>query len=166
MCKITSAQIAADGKAVGTAIDSIAGLLQATDPTLATQLKAAGDALIQVTSNWVTGSPVAILQDAEQAVIVVLNLIPLTSIYAPFIAIAFAALNLLIANAVTQPQQTGNGVHDAYLLLHVAKTQNTDSPWFGKATIKHHWDKSPAQDFSTAWDGEVDLNPTLGVAKV
>jgi hypothetical protein len=97
---------------------------------------------------------------------VVLNLIPLTSIYAPFIAIAFAALNLLIANAVTQPQQTGNGAHDAHLLLTAAKTLNTNSPWFGKATIKHHWDKSPAQDFSTAWDGEVDLNPTLGVAKV
>jgi hypothetical protein len=51
-------------------------------------------------------------------------------------------------------------------LLHVAKTQNTDSPWFGKATIKHHWDKSPAQDFSTAWNGAVDANPSVGLAKL
>jgi hypothetical protein len=166
MCKISAAQIAADGKAVGTAVLDIASLLATTDPSLATELTAAANGLIQVTSTWTTGSPVAILQEAEQAGIVVLNLIPVTSVFAPFVAIAFTALNLLIANATTQPQQTGDALHDAHLLLTAAKTLNTNSPWFGKATIKHHFLNSPQKDFSTAWDAAVDENPTAGVVKV
>lgn len=166
MCKISAAQIAADGKAVGTAVLDIAGLLQTTDPSLAQQLTAAANALIQVTSTWTTGSAVAILEDAENAVVVVLNLIPVTSAFAPFIAIAFAALNLLIANAQTQTQQTGDAVHDAHLLLTTAKTLNTNSPWFGKAVIKHHFLNSPQKDFTSTWNTAVDANPGLGVPKI
>ena len=166
MCKINAAQIKADGQAVGTAVLDIAGLLQTTDPSLAAQLTSAANGLIQVTANWQEGSAVAILQDAEQAVIVVLNLIPITSPFAPFVAIAFSALNLLIANSQTQPQQTGDALHDAHLLLTVAKTLNTDSPWFGKVQIKHHFLNSPAKDFTSAWNGAVDANPAAGLAKL
>ena len=166
MCKINAAQIKADGQAVGTAVLDIAGLISATDPSLAAQLTAAANGLIEVTANWQDGSAVAILQDAEQAVIVVLNLIPLTSPFAPFVAIAFAALNLLIANSQTQTQQTGDGPHDAHLLLTVAKTLNTDSPWFNKAQIKHHTFNSPTKDFTSAWNGAVDANPSVGLAKL
>ena len=166
MCKINAAQIKADGQAVGTAVLDIAGLLQTTDPSLAAQLTSAANGLIQVTANWQEGSAVAILQDAEQAVIVVLNLIPVTSPFAPFVAIAFAALNLLIANSQTQPQQTGDALHDAHLLLTVAKTLNTDSPWFGKAQIKHHFLNSPTKDFTSAWNGAVVANPEAGLAKL
>ena len=111
-------------------------------------------------------SNVAILQDVENAVIAVLNLIPVTSPFAPFVAIAFAALNLLIANTQTQSQQTGDAVHDAHLLLTKAANLNTDSPWFGKAKIGHHWMRAPRKDFEAAWNSAVDANPSLGVKKL
>ena len=76
------------------------------------------------------------------------------------------ALNLLIANSQTQPQQTGDALHDAHLLLTMAKTLNTDSPWFGKAQIKHHFLNSPTKDFTSAWNGAVVANPEAGLAKL
>jgi hypothetical protein len=163
MCKISAAQIQADGKAVGTAIDNLGAALQATDPTLATNLETAGNALIAVTANWQTGSAMSILTDAEQAVIVVLNLIPLTSPYAALAAIVFTALNLLIANAQTQTTQTGNMVSDAHKLLAAAAALNTGSQWAGKAVIKHHLGNDPRKDFESAWN--VAAKP-LGVGLV
>lgn len=166
MCKISASQIAADGQAVGSALLNIAALLKTTDPTLSANLTSAANALIQVTSTWTEGSDIAILEDAENAVIVVLNLIPLTSPYAAFVAIAFTALNLLIANTQTQDQQTGDMLHDAHLLLAKAAQINTDSPWFGKAQIKHQWMRTPRKDFEAAWNGAVTAQPTLGVLKI
>ena len=152
MCKISAAQIQADGKAVGTAIDNLAAVLQATDPTLAANLKTAGDALIAATANWQTGSAMSILTDAEQAVIVVLNTIPLTSPYAALASIVFTALNLLIANAQTQSTQTGYMIADAHKLLAEAALLNTGSQWAGKAVIKHHLGNDPRKDFESAWN--------------
>ena len=40
--------------------------LQATDPSLASKLQAAGAAVIAATSNWQSGSPLTIVEDAEQ----------------------------------------------------------------------------------------------------
>lgn len=163
MCKISAAQIQADGKAVGTAIDNLGAALQATDPTLAANLKTAGDALIAATANWQTGSSMAIITDAEQAVIIVLNLIPLTSPYAALVAIVFTALNLLIANAQTQSTQTGHMVSDAHKLLEAAAKLNTGSQWAGKAVIKHHLGNDPRKDFESAYNAAAK---PLGVALV
>jgi Flp pilus assembly protein TadG len=163
MCKVTASQIQADGKVIGTAIDSLAVAIQVTDPTLAANLTTAGNALIAVTSNWKTGDSQAILTDAEQAVIVVLNLIPVTSLYAPLVAIVFTALNLLIANSQTQPAQTGSMMADAHALLTKEATLNTNSPWFGKAVIKHHFLNPPRKDFESAWNAAAT---PLGVAAI
>lgn len=165
MCKITAADIQNDGKVIGTAIDDLAVALQPTDPALAANLTTTGNALIAVTATWETGSSLAIITDAEQAVIVVLNLIPLTSLYAPLVAIVFTALNLLIANATTQTSQTGNVMTDARALLAEEATLNTNSPWFGKAVIKHHLLNSPRKDFESAWNAAAPpLNvPTITV---
>ncbi|MGA8727376.1 MAG: hypothetical protein WB608_01390 [Terracidiphilus sp.] len=163
MCKLSTAQIQADGEAVGTALDNLATALKAVDPTVAADLTTAGNALITATANWTEGSGVAILEDAENAAIVVLNAIPLTSAYAPLVAIAFTAINLLIANSQTQASQTGNAVADAHILLSKAQTLNTDSPWFGKAQIKHHFMRPPRKDFESAWN--TAARP-LGVAEI
>ena len=163
MCKLSSAQIQADGKVVGTALDNLAIAIQAADPTLAANLTTAGNDLIAATANWQEGSATAILDDAEQAAIVVLNAIPLTSVYAPLVAIAFAALNLLIANSQTQTQQTGNAMKDAHMLLTKEQTLNTSSPWFGKAEIKHHFLNPPRKDFESAWNAAAK---PLGVAEI
>src|SRR5277367_1101839 len=105
MCKITESQVVADGAAVGQALNNLAAALEVTDPTVATALKTAGGDIIAATQSWTTGSTLAVITDAENAAIVVLNSIPVTSAFAPLVAIAFAALNLLIANATTQSTQ-------------------------------------------------------------
>lgn len=152
MCKITAAMIQADGKAVGTALDNLAAVLQASDPTVATDLKGAGDAVIAATANWQDGTSITIIEDAETAAIAVLNAIPLTSPYAPLVAIAFTALNILLANAQTQSSQTGNAIADAHMILTRAAKNSAGSPWAGKAVIKHHFLNPPRKDFESAWN--------------
>lgn len=163
MCKVNAAMIVADGAAVGTALENLAVALQTTNPELATDLNAAGQAVVAATANWKDGDSLTLVTDAENAAIAVLNAIPLTSPYAALVAIAFAALNILIANANTQSTQTGSSIADAKVLLAKADSSNTDSPWHGKAVIKHHFLRSPRKDFEAAWNGAA---PALGVAKV
>ena len=166
MCKISASQIAADGKAVGDAVLQIAALVQATDPTLAADLTSAANALISVTATWQSGGATAILIDAENGVIAVLNLIPLTAPFAAFVAIAFAALNLLIANTTVQPQLTANYMHDTKLVLGEAETLGSTSPWYGKAKIQHHFLHSPRQDFEQAWNDEVTVSTVPGLTPI
>lgn len=152
MCKINAQMIVADGAAVGQALENLAEVLQTTDPTVAADLKSAGAAVIAATQNWQTGNALTEVEDAEQAAIAVLNVIPLTSQFAPLVAIAFAALNLLIANAQTQDTQTEDSLTDAKALLAKAATLNTDSPWAGKAKIKHDIFRAPRKDFEASWN--------------
>ena len=150
MCKVNAAMIVADGAAVGQALENLAEVMP--DPTVAADLTAAGKAVIAATANWQTGDTLTEIEDAEQAAIAVLNVIPVTSTFAPLVAIAFAALNLLIANAQTQTTQTGNAVADAHTLLTKAKTLNADSPWQGKGKISHNPLHSLRQNFENSWN--------------
>jgi Flp pilus assembly protein TadG len=163
MCKITAAQIQSDGKAVGTALENIAAALPAAEATIAAELKTAGRGIIAATANWQEGSATAVVEDAENAAIVALNLIPVTSPFAPLVAIAFAAINLLLANSQTQTTQTGNVISDAHTLLAHAATLNQQSHWAGKAKIKHHFLNPPRKDFETAFNGAA---APLGVALI
>lgn len=104
MCKVTPTQIAADGQAVATAINSIAA--QPTiNPTVAADLKTASATLVAATSNWKTGDPVDDINTAAAAIEAVMADIPTTAPYASFVAIAVAALDILMANLSTQPAQ-------------------------------------------------------------
>ena len=152
MCKVTAAAIVADGAAVGTALNNLGEAIQAEDPALATQLENAGKAVIAATQNWQEGSTLAAVEDAEQAAIAVLNAIPLTSAYAPLAAIAFAALNLLIANAQSQPQLTSSAISNAKVMLAKEAQLNTDSPWHDKAKIDHNPFHSPRKNFENTWN--------------
>lgn len=161
MCKVTASMIVADGAAVGQALNNLSVALQASDPTLAANLASAATAIIAATANWQSGSTLNAVIDAENAAIAVLNVIPVASPYAPLVAIAFAALNILITNAQTQDSQTGNVVTDAHALLTAAAA--TASPWQGKAQIKHHFMRSPRKDFEAGWNEKA---VPLGVGEV
>lgn len=163
MCKVTVAQLVADGAAVGSALQNLAVALQPTDPDLASKLETAGAAVIAATQNWKAGDTLTLVEDAEQAAIAILDVIPLTSQYAPLVAIAFTALNLLIANVQTQGTQTGNALADTHILLVKAQTLNVDSPWFNKASIKHHFLNPPRNDFESAWNSAAT---PLGVSTI
>jgi hypothetical protein len=168
MCKITAAQIQADGQAVGNAILQIANLpLVKADPTLSEELTAAANGIIAATANWTEGSPTAILEDAENAVVVALNLIPLTAPYASLVAIAFAGLNLLIANTTTQPAQAAasGSIEKAMIVLHAAKANPTGSQWYGKADIPVHHNNL-RKGFEDAWNGAVAEHPDLGAQPI
>jgi hypothetical protein len=166
MCKVTDAMIVADGAAVGQALENLGAAVATTDPTLSTNLIAAGKAVVAATANWATGDTLTDIETAEQGAIVVLNAIPVTSAYAPLVAIAFAALNILIANLQTQPATPANPATEtvsAHALLVHAATLNTNSPWKGKAKIEHGWRRTPRQDFEAAWNKAAT---PLGVATI
>jgi len=163
MCKISSSQIAADGQAVGQALDQLSKVLAQTEPELTEKLETASKDLIEATANWKTGAATAELEDAEIAAILVLNAIPVTTPYASFVAIAFTALNLLLANSQTQATQTGNSIADVHTLLSHAKLLSQNSPWYNKAHIKHQWFHTPQQDFKAAWNHEVEIDTSLGM---
>jgi len=169
MCKITSAQIQADGQAVGNALEQIANLplLKSAEPAASTALEAAGQGIIEATANWQEGSATAVLEDAEQAAITALNLIPVTAPYAGLVAIAFDALNLLIANTSTQPAQaTATGsVAKVMVVMHAAQANPTGSQWYGKANIPIHHNNL-RKGFEDAWNGEVAAHPELGAKAI
>ena len=152
MCKITSEMIVADGAAVGQALENLAEAIAGTDPSLAADLKSAGEAVVAATTGWQSGSALTEVEDAEQAAVAVLDAIPVTSTFAPLVAIAFAGLNLLIANSQTQDTQTGTVTVDAKALLVKADGLNPGSPWAGKAKIKHDIFRAPRKDFEAAWN--------------
>jgi hypothetical protein len=166
MCKVSDAMIVADGAAVGQALENLGAAVATSNPSLSTSLEAAGKAVVAATANWATGDALTDIETAEQAAIVVLNAIPLTSPYAALVAIAFAALNILIANLQTQPSTPVNPSADtvsAHALLAHAETLNADSPWKGKATIHHEWMRAPRKDFEAAWNTAAK---PLGVAEI
>lgn len=166
MCKVTDQMLVADGAAVGQALENLGAAIETSDPSLAASLIAAGKAVVSATANWQTGSALTDIETAEQAAIVILNAIPLTSPYAPLVAIAFDALNVLIANLQTQPNTSSNPTGEtvsAHTLLAHAATLNTDSPWKGKAKIQHEWLRAPRKDFEAAWNSKAK---PLGVAEI
>ena len=161
MCKVTASAIQGDAAAVAKAIQSIANAVQATDPSLAAQLNAAAAALVAATADWTTGSAVADINDAAQAIEALLAAIPLTAPYAIFVGIAVAALDILIGNLGTQTTQTTNTVANARAVLAHVDTLPVN-PWRGKAEIHRHVFEGPRAAFIGTWNDARKANPTLG----
>lgn len=167
MCKVTAAAIQSDAATVAKAVDSIATAVQATDPTLSSELTTAANALLTATANWTTGSPVAIINDAAQAIETVLGSIPLTAPYATFVGIAVAALDILIGNLGTQTTQaTGtNTIANAHAVLaHVATLP--PNPYRGKAEIHRHVFEGPRSALVNTWNDQTEKQPELKFPKL
>jgi hypothetical protein len=160
MCDISESQIKEAGQTIGKALESIATLLKTENPTVSADLTTAAEGLIAVTSEWTTGSSKAVFDDAANAVEEVLALIPETAQFAPFVAIAVAALDLLIANIGTPPAPITTAAVKATMDRIEALPPN---PYRGKAKIIHHHGNSLAKDFVDAWNAEQAKQPTLGV---
>lgn len=140
-------QIAADGKALGIALNAVANLT--ANPNTAASLHTAANDIVAATANWQTGSSTAIINSIAQATEVVLGSIPTTEFIAPLVAIAVAALDSLIANVPPPPAQVSAG--RSYAM----------NPYRGKAHIHHMLLRSPEGDLKAAWNGEVKKNPSL-----
>lgn len=145
-CSISTAQIKADGQALGTACNNIAAEIAPSNPTLAAQLTTASNALVAITSNWQTGNSVTVFNDAANAAEVVLAAIPVTSAYAPLVGIAVAAIDVLIANINPAASATTSVV------------VMTPNPYRGRAQIKHRMLRSREGDLKAAWNEAVKVN--------
>ena len=156
MCKISPATIAADGAAVGKALNQIAAACQATNPTLASDLNLAASALVAATANWTTGTPTTDIETAANAILAVLSAIPETAPYAVFVGIAVDALELLIANASTQNKQTGTDQVKDALVVRTALLAPEPNPWTGVVTIKRHPFESYPNAIRRYWNNGVD----------
>ena len=150
-CTVSPTEIAADGLAVANAFLAVAKILAVSNPNLAAQLTTAAQALENATANWTTGSTLALINDAAQALEAVLAVIPQTAVIAPLVAIGVAALDILIANV---------GVTT------VTATSQAANPYRGAAKIHHRFGRSPEGDFKSAWNGVVATNPALASAKI
>jgi hypothetical protein len=169
MCTVTASEIKADGVAVAAAINNIATVLDATDPTLGAQLTAAANALLAVTNNWTTGSPVAIFNDAASAVEAVLALVPATSALVPFVEIAVTALDILIANIGTSPAA---GQPPAAITVESIKQMEATiatfppNPYRGKIQIKRHHFQAPRAALKSAWNDQRKKTPVAGIEAI
>ena len=144
MCKLSASTVTADGAALGQALENLG---EAVGGTVGTDLEAAGKGVIAATANWQEGTPLTLVEDAEQAAIAVLDAIPDLSPWADLASIVFLALNTLIANSQTQSTITGSVVGDTKRLLQKEATLNTESKWFGKAKMNHNPFESVRQNF-------------------
>lgn len=165
MCRISSSAIAADGQAVDAALNSIAAIEQATNPTLASQLTEAGKALVTATANWQTGTPADDINTAATAIEAVLAAIPMTAPYAEFVAIAVAALDAIIGNLTTQTTQTGDAVSDL-LKVRTAIRALPENPYRGLVTVHPHVLQTFRGALKDRWNEQVDIQPSLGVSKI
>lgn len=149
-CTVSQAQVVADGHAVSTALLSVAKIEAVTNPQAAENLTTASNALLAATSNWKPGSAVADINAAANAVEIVLAAIPQTAVFAPLVAIAVAALDVLIANT-NSANPSVSAVANVYR---------------GKAHIHHRFGRSKEGDFKAAWNAAVKANPALASAKL
>jgi hypothetical protein len=170
MCTITANEIKTDGAAVAQAVQSIATELEAEgDTELGTQLSADSAALLAITNNWTTGSPVADFNDAASVVEAALGLVPQTSALVPFVEIAVTALDILIANVGGSPaagQPAAPITADAVRAMQAKIATFPPNPYRGKVTIERHHFQSPRTAFKNAWNQEVDKSPGTGVTKI
>lgn len=144
-CKVSDSQIRADGAAIAQAVQSIANLEQQQGNTaLAQQLSAAAQALQAATSNYSSGSTLAIINSSAGALEVALAAIPATAAYAPLVPIAIGAIDILVADlgGTVQTKPTANP------RLMQLKMQAATS-------VHHRMMRSPEGDFKSAWNDTV-----------
>jgi hypothetical protein len=170
MCHITAAEIKTDGAAVAQAIQNISTVIAAEGNTaLAARLSESAGALLAVTNNWTTGSPVADFNSAASAVEAVLALIPQTSALVPFVEIAVTALDILIANVGGSPaagQPAAAITPEAVHAMQAKIATFPANPYRGKVEIKRSHFQSPRTAFKNAWNAEVDNATVPGMTKI
>jgi hypothetical protein len=151
-------QIKNDGAAVAAAAENVATALQATDSSLASKLEMAAQALQAVTQNFTAGSAVAYINDAANAVEVILALIPITAPFAALIPIVVAAIDLLIAN-LPAPTSTSL-VGTRKVIYNPYRTPNVDK------LITHRFGRSKAGDIKAAFNKLATAHPEWKVSPV
>jgi hypothetical protein len=150
-------QIKNDGAAVAAAAENVATALQATNSALASKLEMAAQALQAVTQNFTAGSTVAYINDAANAVEVIMALIPITAPFAALIPIVVAAIDLLISNLPASSAVKAMARPAPY---NPYRTPNVDK------LITHRFGRSKAGDIKAAFNTMATAHPEWKVAPV
>lgn len=165
-CPSVASQVQTDGATIAQAVDNIAAIIQPSNPALAQNLETAAADLKAATANFTIGSATAVINDAAQALEVVLAsigpLCPVCSVVAPLIPIAVAAIDTLLASigsTSTQPTQT----------VATRAIRNSAEGQANLAKVKgykvqHHFAHSREADFKAAWNQAATTYPGLAAA--
>lgn len=164
-CSQSTAQIAAEGKAVSNALLMVANIENGADPAVGERLTQIANSIAAITSNWQTGSSEALFNDAANAAEVVLAQIPQTAIIAPLIPIAVAAIDLLIETIHPPASPAASGAVELSSVALSAHTAHIANPYKG-AKIKHRLFRSKAGDIKAAWNEVTAAHPELKSAEL
>jgi hypothetical protein len=160
-CTPTATEIQKDGQALNSTLTQLAAVEQPLNPTLAANLLTAANALEAVTANWQTGNPVAVFNDAANAVDVALAAIPQTAAVAPFIPIIVGGIDLLIANIPGATSTTSVAI--AYNPVQVSLARYRAE---GATAVKPTRFGTPRSAFIAAWNKQLAAHPTAGLSPI
>jgi hypothetical protein len=137
-------ELQADATVLASALNNLAGAIQATDPTVAADLERAANSLTAAANGTGVG-PVweQALNGAAAGAEAILASIPVTAPFAILLSIAVAAAEAIItktATKVTTARVTSNPGN----LLWYLRT--------GTPLVKHSWGRSQSDDFKAAWN--------------
>ena len=157
-CAVTEAQIVADAQVVASAAQSVGNLLLATDAKLGNDIILAAKDLSAAASQWTSGSTLATITSALNALDIVLASIPIpmVQLVAEFLPIAVAGIEAIFANL------PANSVPKMATVRQL-RTYNGKMPI---EYIHHRIGRSLEGDFKAAWNSAVNAHPELHVAKV
>lgn len=114
------------------------------------QLQKAITTLKTAEATWTGGGAVNDLISALNTIVAITGAIPLTAPYAPLIGILVAAIEAVMA-ALPKPTINMSAEYNQFV---------------GKTTIPHHFGRSRAYDFKSAWNKAANADPTLKVAVI
>lgn len=147
-CTASASELQSDATALASALNNLAAVVQASDATVANNLKTAAAALTAAVQSGVTGPTwEQVLNAATSGAEVVLAAIPVTAPYAALLAIAVAAAEAILANTLSGKVS----------VKAEAPGDNANLLWYmrtGRGLLRHRLGRGPAGDFKASWNAE------------
>lgn len=138
-------ELKADATTLASALNSLAGAIQATDPSVAANLEVAANSLIAAANGTGVGPAwEQALNAAAAGAEAIMSAIPITAPFATLLAIAVAAAELIISHTTSSA---------AVKALARANAGNT--LWYlrtGSPLVKHRFARSQSGDVKAAWN--------------
>jgi hypothetical protein len=143
----SSNELKADATTLASALTSLAGAIQTTNPSVAADLLKAATTLTAALNGTGTGPAwEQALNGAAAAAEAAMAFIPITAPFATLLSIAVAAAELIISSTTTTTQQATRVMSNPQNLLWYVRT--------GRPLIKHSFGRSQSGDVKAAWNAE------------
>lgn len=113
-CPVSQSQLAQLVAEVGTGLSGIMPYIKSVSASLATQIESGFAALEQAVQAWTPGTAVADIEQAVNAFVANMALIPVLGAYQPLVALVVATVEGIITLLVPTPAPTTSAVKAAY----------------------------------------------------